>query len=474
GAGAAAGTVVTTTVTKPVIRSFSMKVQPHMPLRPKAVVQAAPKQQAMDPAMSGGRGGRGGGGGGGRGGQPQQEKPGSTRIISIVPEGTRVAPGDVVCELDSAAFRDEVKAQKIRYLQAEAWVKQAQSIFEVNEISLREYRDGIYPQDAQLIRQYLKACEIEYEKAVRTAAWSREMKAKGFRAEAQFKADLLARQQWETTLHEARGLLDRLEKYTAPRLITSLMAKSEAIRADVLTQKAAFELERERLEKLEKMVAKCTLTAPRDGIVVYHNQSNRWGSTETQIQEGVTVREGQPIFDLPDPKHMQVRAKINETKVNMVHTGQQAIVRLDAFPDRPMRGTVAEVMPISVQGNGAAQDVRIYYAVVRIEQGFDDLRPGLSAAVDFHIDTLQNVSRVPVQAIREVAGHTFVAVPVPRKPDDPHDAPRWRWVSVKLGPSNEGFAQVLDGLKPGDKVLARPEDLPAPSVGKTTAVAQAH
>jgi len=415
--------------------------------------------------MSGGRGGRGG--------QQQMEKPGSTRIISILPEGTHVSAGDVVCELDSAAFRDEVKAQKIRYLQAEAWVKQAESILEVNEISLREYRDGVNPQDAQLIRQYLKACEIEYEKAKRNAEWSREMRAKGFRAEAQYKADLLGLSQWEITLKEARGMLDRLEKYTAPRLIKSLMAKNEAIRADVLTQKAAFELERERLEKLEKMVAKCQLTAPRDGIVVYHNQSNGWGRTEAQVQEGATVREGQPIFDLPDPKHMQVRAKINETKVNQVRTGQEVVVRLDAFPDRPMIGTVAEVMPISVQGNGMAQDVRVYFAVVKIEQGFDDLRPGLSAEVDFHVETLPKVTRVPVQAVREVAGRSFVAVPVPQPPDAAPDAPRWRWVPVKLGPSTPAYAQVVSGLNPGDKVLAHPEELPAPRPGKDTAVAQA-
>ena len=39
-------------------------------------------------------------------------------------------------------------AKHIRYLQAKAWVEQARSILEVSEITLREYRDGIYPQDA--------------------------------------------------------------------------------------------------------------------------------------------------------------------------------------------------------------------------------------------------------------------------------------------------------------------------------------
>src|SRR5208337_2296825 len=98
--------------------------------------------------MRGGRGGRGGGGRGGGG--MDDEKPGSTRIVSILPEGTRVTKGQVVCELDASAFDDELKAQLVRWLKAKSWVDQARSILEVSEISLREYRDGIYPQDLQL------------------------------------------------------------------------------------------------------------------------------------------------------------------------------------------------------------------------------------------------------------------------------------------------------------------------------------
>ena len=40
------------------------------------------------------------------------------------------------------------------------------------------------------------------------------------------------------------------------------------------------------------------------------------------IDEGVTLREKQPIFNLPDPQHMRVRAKINESKVALVQTNQ--------------------------------------------------------------------------------------------------------------------------------------------------------
>src|SRR6185312_14073694 len=105
---------------------------------------------------------------------------------------------------------------------------------------------------------------------------------------------------------------------------------------------------------------------------------------QNQIQEGATVREGQPIINLPNPKHMQVRAKINESKVAHIHKGQRAEIVIDAFPDRPMSGTVAEVTPIPAPANGPMSDVRVYFAIVNIDTGgFDELRPGLSAEVSF-------------------------------------------------------------------------------------------
>jgi multidrug resistance efflux pump len=388
-----------------------------------------------------------------------EEKPGATRIIWILPEGKRVKAGEVVCEFDSSAFRDEVKAQKIRYLQAKAWVEQAQALLEVSEISLREYRDGIFPQDLELIRQYVTTCQTERERAQGNYQWSVQAAAKGYRPQVQVKADALSLQQAEMALHEARGMLVRLEKFTGPKLIKSLTAKCEAIRADKLTQESAFQLESDRLKRLEAMVEHCTLRAPRDGIVVYATQTNPWGMVDAQIQEGVTVRETQPIFSVPDPRYMQVKAKVNESKVALIHPGQSALIRVDAFPDHPLRGTVQEITAIPAPV-GRASDVKVYFATVKIEEGFDGLRPGLSAEVDFFIGTRSRVTRIPVQAVREVGGQAFAAVR--SSTSDAKTGLSWRWVPVRLGETNASHAEVVSGLKPGDQVIAQPEALPAP------------
>ena len=195
----------------------------------------------------------------------------------------------------------------------------------------------------------------------------------------------LAFEQANIALCEAKGMLDRLVNQTGPKIIKSLEANVRAIQSDKLTQDASFSLEDQRLKRIKKNIENCIVRAPGDGIVVYVNQADRWGTVTAPIDEGVTLRQDQPIFSLPDPKHMRVKARVNESKVTMIHTGQRVMISVDAFPERPLRGTVGEVTAISTPLN--ASDVRVYYANVEIDEGFDDLRPGLSAEVTFNVDS---------------------------------------------------------------------------------------
>jgi multidrug resistance efflux pump len=400
------------------------------------------------------------------------EKPGSTRIIQILPEGTRVVKGEVVCELDSAAFKDELQAQLIRWTKAKSAVEQVQAVLEVNEITLKEYRDGILPQDTELVRQYLATCRIDADRARRNLEWSKQTAAKGFRSPSQVQADSLAYQQAQITQQEAEGMAYRLKNFTGPKLLKNLEAKLAAIKADKLAQESAFELESIRRKRLETMIDKCTLRAPRDGIVVYANQANNWGQVQNPVQEGATVREGQAIINLPDPNHMRVRAKINESKVSSIHRGQRASVVIDAFPDRPMRGTVAEVTVIPAPANGPVSDVRVYFATVDIESGgFAELRPGLSAEVTFLVEAPRKVTRVPLQAVRWVESTPFVAVATPGPADG--SKPGYQWRALSLGQSDPLYAEVVSGLKPGDRVFARPDQLPAPHGAPAEAPVQA-
>jgi multidrug efflux pump subunit AcrA (membrane-fusion protein) len=83
------------------------------------------------------------------------------------------------------------------------------------------------------------------------------------------------------------------------------------------------------------------------------------------------------------------------------------------------------------------------------------IRPGMTTEVTFEVGLRRDVTRVPVQAVRYVDEVPFAAVLT-------EDGPEWR--ELTLGRSNAIHAEVVAGLKPGDRVIAAPNDLPAPAV----------
>lgn len=431
----AAGTGVVpdpTALKRPDVQSFSYIIEPHVPLR----------TNAYEPTPTSGR------------------PPLPPTILGILDEGTPVKAGDVVCQLDSSAFRTELQAQEIRCAQAKAWVEQARTILDVEQMSLREYEDGIFPRDVEAINNYIAICRKNVERARMTVDWAREAARKNIRSRAQLNADLLSLKQAEITLREGEGMLERLVKYTGKRISAARQAKIEAIRADKLSLESAYQLEKERKERLEKMIAHCTMRAPRDGIVVHANQANLWGTVAAPIQEGITVYPSQPIFRLPNPKQMQVKAEINESKVAQIRPGQPAQVRIDAFPDRAFPGRVTDVQPIPAPAHGPMSDVRVYHATIDIDtKGLDALRPGLSAEVEFQVEARRQVARVPLEALRWVDDQAFVALA-----NDPASGSSWRWRPVILGLSDTSHAEIITGLEPGDRVIEHPDELPAPKL----------
>ena len=56
---------------------------------------------------------------------------GSTTIISLLPEGTKVKKGQLVCELDSSALQDRLKNQRIATLGAEAAYRTPSEVAEI-------------------------------------------------------------------------------------------------------------------------------------------------------------------------------------------------------------------------------------------------------------------------------------------------------------------------------------------------------
>lgn len=398
---------------------------------------------------------------------------GSTTIIMILPEGTRVTKGQVVCELDSAALKDNLTNQRITTQGAESSYKNAKLAREIAEIAVTEYEQGIYVSERESLEGDIARAQSALKKRERRL--ERNRTARGqiqeiLRQEGRPKtpSDVLAEidiedrvdtaeaafQREQQTLEHAQTKLSVLQKYTNPKTVKELEIEVEKRRADERAKEAALGLEAQKEKKLVAQVAMCTLRAPAEGVVLYSNSppSPRFRRAP-EIDEGDTVRERQMIFSILDlNKPLRANVKIHEAWVDKIQNGQKAAIKIDAFPGKTFQGIVESVAPLpDPTADSFRKQIKVYTTLVRLEKGSRGLRPGMTADIEILAAERDDVLSVPIQAVVQYGGKDHVLV---RKPSGELD-----WRDVNFGMSNGKMIEVKSGLEADDRVVLQPLSL---------------
>ncbi len=220
-------------------------------------------------------------------------------------------------------------------------------------------------------------------------------------------------------------------------------------KADLQSAKATHESELSRLKFIGDQIAKCDIRAPAAGQVVYANQQNRRGGEDTIIEAGTPVREGQVMVRLPDPNHMQVKARIDEARIDMVRASMAATIKLDAMPDLELKGTVIKVDDYPISGSWW-NNVKQYAAIIEIKDTPKGLRPGLTAEVRIYTEHQSDVLQVPVQAVFEHQQRHYCIIGTDPQRD------QFAAREVTIGSTNDRFVVIAKGLKANETVLLNP------------------
>ena len=377
------------------------------------------------------------------------EVEGSTTIIFILAEGTKVKKGDKVCELDSASLKDSLNNQKITTEQGKASFNQAKLTREVAETAVIEYEQGVFLQDLEGIKGEIALADSDTKRAEDRLIWSERMEKKGYVSLSQVMGDRSNLQRAKFNYEQATTKLKVLEKYTKEKTLKEFRADVEKARSDELAKKSTWELEKNKEEKLVKQITNCLLNAPGDGIVVYANDANRMGgSNSPQIEEGATVRERQKIFSLPDISQMRVNTKVHESMAGRIRPGRPARVRVDAFASEELKGVVQTIAPLADPNSFFSSDIKVYTTQVSIEKGPSGLRPGMTAQVEILIEELPDVLAIPVQAILAFKGKEYVYVKTATGGYDRRE--------ITSGTSNDKLVEVKKGLTKGESIAMSP------------------
>ena len=294
---------------------------------------------------------------------------GGTTIIRIEPEGTKVKKGEIICELDSAALKRQLINQRITTKSAEANFLNAKLTREVAEIAVREYVEGVYVQELATVEGEIKLAESDLMRAEDRLDWARRMFEKGYVSMATKVSEELNFKKAQFTLEQAQSKKNVLVKYTREKTIKELESEVKKANSDELAKQATWELEKGKESKLETQIKNCTLIAPIDGLVVYANDPSRmFGSNQSQIEEGATVRERQKVISIPDitPDAGQRQGPRGADLHDQARLqGPDPRRRLRRRSSSPAPSP--DVAPLPDPGNIFSSDIKVYTTRIRID-----------------------------------------------------------------------------------------------------------
>ena len=268
---------------------------------------------------------------------------GGTAIIEIVPEGTLVEEGDFLVKFDSSALESELLAQQIVVNTSKATVIQAQSLYDTAEISLKEYLQGTFRQEEETLEGEILIAKENLSVAQEYLKYSELLHSKGYLTAQQLDADQFAVEKALSERKIGETKLNVLREFTKAKMVKQLEADIAAAAAVLASEKSSHQLDLEKLDEIQTQIEKCEVLAPSAGQVVYANDSNRRGGEEIIIEEGTLIRERQVVIRLPNSDLMQVRAKINESRIDLVKEGMRTTIRVDAFPGDDLDGRVTKI-----------------------------------------------------------------------------------------------------------------------------------
>jgi membrane fusion protein (multidrug efflux system) len=206
---------------------------------------------------------------------------------------------------------------------------------------------------------------------------------------------------------------------TAKASYDASIQNGKNMRADIEASTAALRLAQRELRD-------ATIRAPFDAYV-----------QQRLVSPGQFVRLQTPVFALVKVDPLKVLAEVPERMAPWIKVGQSFELRVDAYPDRALSGTVARISP------GVSQQTRAFPFEGHVSNPDGLLKPGGFARVRIASDRVDTVLTVPALALQYRYGVNRVFVVAGN---------RLSSREVKLGDRLGERVEVLSGVNAGEQV----------------------
>jgi HlyD family secretion protein len=370
---------------------------------------------------------------------------GASTIIELIPDGSRVKKGDVLCRLDASDYEELIRQQEIQVQRARADLEAAKLDLESEKAGLREYRDGTLVQTRERFAGQIAVARADVQRQKERVEWTRRMVDIGYVPVSRLSAEKQALDRAQILFDGSTLALTNLDRFTAPKTTFSLESRVYSVNSLLTYQTLRLKRHEDRLAYFKEQLDHCTIRAPHDGFLIYANEDDG----DTRIELGSRVRQSQDMFWLPDLSRMQVETVLAQSVVDRIAEGMPAVVRVESLPHVRLEGTVESVSPLPMPKTSWRQsdDVKNYLGLVALHVVPEGLRPGMTAEVEVLTSSSADALVVPHQAVTVEDGREVCYVAGPAGPE--------RRV-LEVGEVTPDALEVVAGLEEGEQVLLDP------------------
>ena len=300
--------------------------------------------------------------------------------------------------------------------------------------------------------------------------YTEQLATKGYVGGNELESDRLQKQRLEVEEKSAKEELRLFKLYTLPkeaeqrqsdciererdlvRVVARANSRIAQAEWNLESKERSLTLEQERLQKVQDMIQKCVILAPRPGLVIYGSSGSEMYGRSSRIEEGASIRENVTMLRMPEATDLAVRMNIPEINIDKIKVGQPALITMEAAPNKPVLGKVARISPMANPAHAWLDpDAKVYETHVTFEEVLENFIPGMSATAEIVVARLRDAIYVPAQAVCSHKGISFCWVKGVEEPR-----------LLRTGLFSDKYIEIKDGLREGEEVyLASPRELDA-------------
>ena len=191
----------------------------------------------------------------------------------------------------------------------------------------------------------------------------------------------------EAQLRQAQREFARIEPLYQKQFVTEVEYNLARYNLDIAM--ASTKSARISLQRAQRNLGYATIHAPISGTVIERN---------VNVGQTVAANFAAPQLFLigQDLSEMEILASVDESDIGMIEPEQTARFTVQAYPEETFTGIVHQVRLQST----TLENVVNYTVSVDVDNPDGRLLPGMTATVEFLIETAENVLKVPNTALR--------------------------------------------------------------------------